>query len=152
MDDFAPKPGEANMYGLIQGEANAIQPGKTPLSSMTPTIVLRDGKPYLALGSPGGPTIINTVLEVIVNVLDFGMNVQDAVNWPRFHHQWMPDELRMEPGYSPDTIALLEKRGYTVKPRERAGRSGGHRVRQRVAGRRARSAHRGHGGRILTTK
>jgi gamma-glutamyltranspeptidase/glutathione hydrolase len=116
MDDFAPKPGEANMYGLIQGEANAIQPGKTPLSSMTPTMVLRDGKPYLALGSPGGPTIINTVLEVIVNVLDFGMNLQDAVSWPRFHHQWMPDELRMEPGYSPDTIALLEKRGYTVKP------------------------------------
>jgi len=115
MDDFAPKPGGANMYGLIQGEANAIQPGKTPLSSMTPTIVLRDGKPYLALGSPGGPTIINTVLEAIVNVLDFGMNVQDAVNWPRFHHQWVPDELRMEPGYSPDTIALLEKRGYTVK-------------------------------------
>jgi gamma-glutamyltranspeptidase/glutathione hydrolase len=116
MDDFAAKPGGANMFGLIQGEANAIQPGKTPLSSMTPTIVLRDGKPYLALGSPGGPTIINTVLEVIVNVLDFGMNVQDAVNWPRFHHQWMPDELRMEPGYSPDTVALLEKRGYTVKP------------------------------------
>ncbi len=115
MDDFAPKPGEANMYGLIQGEANAIAPRKTPLSSMTPTIVLRDGKPFLALGSPGGPTIINTVLEVLVNVIDFGMNVQDAVNWPRFHHQWMPDELRMEPGYSPDTIALLEKRGYTVK-------------------------------------
>ena len=84
---------------------------------MTPTIVLHDGKPYLALGSPGGPTIINTVLEVIVNVVDFGMNVQDAVNWPRFHHQWMPDELRMEPGYSPDTIALLEKRGYTVAAR-----------------------------------
>jgi gamma-glutamyltranspeptidase/glutathione hydrolase len=68
----------------------------------------------LALGSPGGPTIINTVLEVIVNVLDFGMNVQDAVNWPRFHHQWMPDELRVEPGISPDTVALLEKRGYVV--------------------------------------
>src|SRR6266581_1345108 len=115
MDDFASKPGEANMYGLIQGEANAIQPRKTPLSSMTPTIVLKDGKPLLAVGSPGGPTIINTVLEVIVNVLDFGMTVQDAVNWPRFHHQWMPDELRMEPGYSPDTVALLEKRGYIVK-------------------------------------
>jgi gamma-glutamyltranspeptidase / glutathione hydrolase len=115
MDDFAPKPGEANSYGLIQGEANAIQPGKTPLSSMTPTIVLRDGKPVLAVGSPGGPTIINTVLEVIVNVLDFGMTAQDAVNWPRFHHQWMPDELRMEPGYSPDTVALLERRGYTVR-------------------------------------
>jgi len=115
MDDFAPKPGEANMYGLIQGESNAIQPRKTPLSSMVPTIVLRDGKPVLALGSPGGPTIINSVLEVIVNVLDFGMNVQDAVNWPRFHHQWLPDELRMEPGYSPDTVALLEQRGYTVR-------------------------------------
>ena len=115
MDDFAPKPGEANMYGLIQGEANAIQPRKTPLSSMTPTIVLEDGKPLLALGSPGGPTIINSVLEVIVNVLDFGMNVQDAVNWPRFHHQWMPDVLSLEPGYSPDTVALLEKRGYKVK-------------------------------------
>jgi gamma-glutamyltranspeptidase/glutathione hydrolase len=115
MDDFAPKPGEANMYGLIQGEANAIAPHKTPLSSMTPTIVLKDGKPVLALGSPGGPTIINTVLEVTINFLDFQMNVQDAVNWPRFHHQWLPDELRMEPGYSPDTVALLEKRGYTVK-------------------------------------
>jgi gamma-glutamyltranspeptidase/glutathione hydrolase len=115
MDDFAPKPGEANMYGLIQGEANAIAPRKTPLSSMTPTIVLKDGKPVLALGSPGGPTIINTVLEVIINSIDFSMNVQDAVNWPRFHHQWMPDVLSMEPGYSPDTVALLEKRGYTVK-------------------------------------
>jgi len=115
MDDFAAKPGSPNMYGLIQGEANAIQPGKTPLSAMTPTIVLKDGKPVLALGSPGGPTIINTVLEVMVNVLDFGMNVQDAVNWPRFHHQWMPDELRVEPGISPDTVALLEKDGYIVK-------------------------------------
>ena len=103
------------MYGLIQGEANAIAPRKTPLSSMTPTIVLRDGKPVLALGSPGGPTIINTVLEVMVNVIDFGMNVQDAVNWPRFHHQWLPDRLNMEPGYSPDTVALLEQRGYQVR-------------------------------------
>jgi gamma-glutamyltranspeptidase/glutathione hydrolase len=115
MDDFAAKPGVPNMYGLIQGEVNSIAPGKAPLSAMTPTIVLKDGKPVLALGSPGGPTIINSVLEVIVNVLDFGMNVQDAVNWPRFHHQWLPDELRMEPGYSPDTVALLEQRGYTVK-------------------------------------
>lgn len=115
MDDFAAKPGEPNMYGLIQGEANAIQPRKTPLSAMTPTIVLKDGKPFLALGSPGGPTIINTVLEVTVNVLDFGMNVQDAVNWPRFHHQWMPDQLNLERGFSPDTVALLEKRGYKVR-------------------------------------
>jgi len=115
MDDFAPKPGEANMYGLVQGEANAIEPGKRPLSSMTPTIVLREGKPYLAAGSPGGPTIINTVLEVILNVLDFGMNIQDAVDWPRFHHQWLPDELQMEAGYSPDTAALLDSRGYKIK-------------------------------------
>ena len=115
MDDFAAKPGVPNMYGLIQGEGNSIAPGKAPLSAMTPTIVLKDGKPVLALGSPGGPTIINSVLEVMVNVLDFNMNVQDAVNWPRFHHQWLPDELRMEPGYSPDTVALLKERGYSVK-------------------------------------
>ncbi len=115
MDDFAAKPGAPNMFGLVQGEANAIQPHKTPLSSMTPTIVLKDGKPFLALGSPGGPTIINTVLEVMVNVLDLRMNLQDAVNWPRFHHQWLPDVLSVEPGYSPDTITLLESRGYKIR-------------------------------------
>jgi gamma-glutamyltranspeptidase/glutathione hydrolase len=115
MDDFAAKPGEANMYGLVQGEANAISPHKTPLSAMTPTIVMKDGKPFLALGSPGGPTIINTVLETIVNVIDFHMNVQDAVNWPRFHHQHLPDDVRVEPGYSPDTVAILEKMGHTVR-------------------------------------
>jgi gamma-glutamyltranspeptidase / glutathione hydrolase len=115
MDDFAPKPGEANMYGLIQGEFNAIQPGKTPLSSMVPTIILQNGKPFAVLGSPGGPTIINTVLEVAINMIDWNMNVQDAVNWPRFHHQWLPDQLQMENGYSPDTVELLTKRGYTVK-------------------------------------
>jgi gamma-glutamyltranspeptidase/glutathione hydrolase len=115
MDDFTAKPGEANMFGLIQGEANSIAPHKTPLSAMTPTIVLKDGKPFLALGSPGGPTIINSVLEVMVNVIDFKMNVQDAVNWPRFHHQHLPDEVRVEPGYSPDTVAILEKNGYTIK-------------------------------------
>jgi gamma-glutamyltranspeptidase/glutathione hydrolase len=115
MDDFAAKPGEANMYGLVQGEANSIAPHKTPLSAMTPTIVMKDGKPFLALGSPGGPTIINTVLETIVNVIDFHMNVQDAVNWPRFHHQHLPDDVRVEPGYSPDTVAILEKMGHTVR-------------------------------------
>jgi gamma-glutamyltranspeptidase/glutathione hydrolase len=99
----------------VQGEANAIQPRKTPLSSMTPTIMLRDGKPYLVVGSPGGPTIINTVLEVIVNVIDFGMNVADAVDAPRLHHQWMPDELRLEHGFSPDTVALLKARGHAVQ-------------------------------------
>ena len=115
MDDFAAKPGEPNLFGLVQGEANAIQPRKTPLSSMTPTMVLRDGKLYLVLGSPGGPTIINTVLEVLVNVIDFGMNVADAVDAPRLHHQWMPDVLRMERGFSPDTVALLKARGHTIE-------------------------------------
>jgi gamma-glutamyltranspeptidase/glutathione hydrolase len=115
MDDFAAKPGEPNAYGLVQGEANAIQPRKTPLSSMTPAIVLRDGKLYLVVGSPGGPTIINTVLEVIVNVIDFGMNVADAVDAPRLHHQWMPDVLKIERGFSPDTVALLKARGHTIE-------------------------------------
>ncbi len=115
MDDFAAKPGEPNLFGLVQGEANAIQPRKTPLSSMTPTMVLRDGKLYLVVGSPGGPTIINTVLEVIVNVIDFGMNVADAVDAPRFHHQWMPDVLRLERGFSPDTVALLKARGHEIQ-------------------------------------
>jgi gamma-glutamyltranspeptidase/glutathione hydrolase len=115
MDDFAAKPGEPNLFGLIQGEANSIQPRKTPLSSMTPTIVLRNGKLYLVVGSPGGPTIINTVLEVLVNVIDFGMNIADAVDAPRLHHQWMPDVLRVEPGFSPDTVELLKARGHTVE-------------------------------------
>jgi gamma-glutamyltranspeptidase/glutathione hydrolase len=115
MDDFSIKPGEPNMFGLIQGDANAIQPRKHPLSSMAPTIVLRDGKFYFTVGSPGGPTIINTVIELMVNVLDFRMNIQQAVDWPRFHHQWLPDELRMERGFSPDTIALLESRGHQIK-------------------------------------
>lgn len=114
MDDFAAKPGSPNLFGLIQGERNAIAPRKTPLSSMTPAIVLSDGKFYMTAGSPGGPTIINTVLQVLVNVLDFGMNVQDAVDWPRIHHQWYPDEIRMERGFSPDTIALLQSRGHKI--------------------------------------
>jgi gamma-glutamyltranspeptidase/glutathione hydrolase len=116
MDDFTAKPGVPNAYGLIQGEANAIQPRKRPLSSMTPTIVTRHGKLYLVLGSPGGPTIINTVLLVLLNVLDFDMDVQQAVDWPRFHHQWMPDELRVErTGFSPDTLELLRVRGHQLK-------------------------------------
>ena len=115
MDDFAAKPGEANAFGLVQGEANAIQPRKRPLSSMTPTIVTRDGKLDLVLGTPGGPTIINTVLEVLLNVVDFGMNVQDAVDFPRIHHQWLPDQLLMERGFSPDTVALLKARGHDVR-------------------------------------
>ena len=115
MDDFAAKPGLPNNFGLVQGEANAIQPGKRPLSCMTPTIVLRGNRPVLVLGSPGGARIINSVLEVMLNVLDFGMNVQDAVNFPRFHHQWKPDQLEVEWNLSPDTIALLQARGHHVK-------------------------------------
>jgi gamma-glutamyltranspeptidase/glutathione hydrolase len=115
MDDFAAKPGEPNAFGLVQGEANAIQPRKRPLSSMTPTIVTRGGKLDLVLGTPGGPTIINSVLEVLVNVVDFGMNVQDAVGFPRIHHQWLPDQIVMERGFSPDTIALLKARGHQVR-------------------------------------
>ncbi len=115
MDDFAAKPGTPNFYGLVQGEANAIAPGKRPLSSMTPTLLLREGKPYLVAGSPGGPRIITTVLQVIVNLVDFGLNVQEAVDQPRFHHQWLPDRLYMEPGFSPDTTALLRSRGFLVE-------------------------------------
>ncbi|HUB79100.1 MAG TPA: gamma-glutamyltransferase [Bryobacteraceae bacterium] len=121
MGDFASQPGIADNSGRILGEADAIAPRKTPLSSMTPTIVLHDGKPFLALGSPGSQTIINTVLETMINVIDWKMNVQEAVNWPRFHHAWMPDVLLMEPGYSPDTIALLEKWGYKVRTGMRQG-------------------------------
>ena len=116
MDDFTSKVGVANDYGLIQGEANAIQPKKRPLSSMTPTIVLKDDKPYLVIGSPGGPTIINTVLQVIVNVIDFGMNVQQAVSAPRFHHQWLPDHIYWETfDLDGDTRAALEARGHQFR-------------------------------------
>lgn len=115
MDDFSAKPGEPNLYGAIQGEVNAIQPRKHPLSSMTPTILTKDGELRMVVGSPGGTTIINTVLEVILNVVDFGMNIQKAVEFPRFHHQWMPDELRMEVDFSPDTLELLAARGHRIR-------------------------------------
>ncbi len=115
MDDFAAKPGSPNLFGLVQGEANAIAPGKRPLSSMVPTIVLKNGKPYLALGAPGGSRIITAVLQVMLNVMDFGMNVQDAIDFPRVHHQWKPDRLDIERGISPDTIALLKKAGYHIE-------------------------------------
>jgi gamma-glutamyltranspeptidase/glutathione hydrolase len=116
MDDFAAKPGTPNMYGLIQGEANAIAPGKRPLSSMTPTIVTKDGKLLLVLGSPGGEKIITTVANTLMAVVDYGMNIQDAVNAPRFHHQWMPDSLTLETvGFSPDTVKILESRGHKIE-------------------------------------
>ena len=115
MDDFAAKPGEPNLFHLIQGEANAIAPHKTPLSSMCPTIVTKDGKLYLVLGAPGGPTIITAVLQVMLNVMDFGMNAQQAVDQTRIHHQWMPDVLRIENTVSPDTVELLKQRGHSVQ-------------------------------------
>jgi gamma-glutamyltranspeptidase/glutathione hydrolase len=116
MDDFSAKPGAPNEAGLLTSEKNAIQAGKRPLSSMTPTIVTKDGELFLVVGSPGGPTIISTVLLVITNVIDFGMDLQQAVDFPRFHHQWMPDELRIEEyGTSPDTLAELRRRGHQIR-------------------------------------
>lgn len=121
MDDFAAKPGTPNLYGLIQGERNAVAPRKRPLSAMTPTFVLRkDGSLWFTIGTPGGPTIINTVLQVITNVIDYGMNIQQAIDAPRIHHQWLPDELAYEPyGLSGDTQrALINRRHKLVtKPR-----------------------------------
>ena len=116
MDDFAAKPGTANMYGLIQGERNAVAPKKRPLSAMTPTIVLRkDGSLWFTVGSPGGPTIINTVLCIITNVIDYEMNIQEAIDFPRIHHQWLPDELVGEPfGLSGDTQRALTSRGHKL--------------------------------------
>jgi gamma-glutamyltranspeptidase/glutathione hydrolase len=114
MDDFSMKPGEPNAYGLLGGQANAPEPEKRMLSSMTPTIVLKDGAPFLATGSPGGSLIITTVLQVITNVIDFGMNISEATNSPRVHHQWLPDKLRVEKGISEDTLRLLKERGYSI--------------------------------------
>jgi len=119
MDDFSAKPGVPNAYGLLGAEANSVAPRKRPLSSMTPTIVLRGGQPLLATGSPGGSTIINVVLQEILNVIDFKMNVAEATAAPRFHHQWLPDSLILEPGISPDTRALLRQMGYQVAPMPR---------------------------------
>ncbi len=115
MDDFSAKPGVPNAYGLIGAEANKIEAKKRPLSSMTPTIVFKGGKPILVTGSPGGSRIITTVLQVLVNVIDHEMNVADAVSAPRFHHQWQPDLLFLEPGFSPDTISLLKQKQHKVK-------------------------------------
>jgi gamma-glutamyltranspeptidase/glutathione hydrolase len=121
MDDFAAKPGTPNLYGLIQGERNAVAPRKRPLSAMTPTFVLReDGSLWFATGSPGGPTIINTVLHTIINVIDHDMNIQQAVDAPRTHHQWLPDQITYEPyGLSADTVRALQSRGHKLvdKPR-----------------------------------
>lgn len=114
LDDFAAKAGVPNGFGLIGGDANAPAPGKRPLSSMSPTFVLKDGQIFMVTGSPGGSRIITTVVQVISNVIDHGMNVQEAVSAPRIHHQWLPDELRTERGLSIDTVRILEGRGHKV--------------------------------------
>ncbi len=115
MDDFTMKPGVPNLYGLVQGEANAVEPGKSPLSSMSPTIVSKDGKPFMVIGSPGGSRIITITLEAIMNVIDHGMDLQEAIDAPRIHHQWLPDRVVMEPrALSPDTLRILAGEGYDV--------------------------------------
>ena len=121
MDDFSSKPGVPNGFGLIGGEANSIQPTKRPLSTMTPTMILKDGEPFVVLGSPGGSRIITTVLQVVMNIIDHDMNIAEAVHAPRIHHQWLPDQLELEPGFSPDTVKILELYGQNVK----AGRAMG---------------------------
>src|SRR5271169_2015686 len=116
MDDFAAKQGVPNMYGLIQGPANAVGANKRPLSAMTPTIVLKDGQLFLVLGSPGGPRIITTVANILIGVVDYGMNIQEAVNAARFHQQWMPDQIMLEQyNLSPDTVQILENMGHKLK-------------------------------------
>jgi gamma-glutamyltranspeptidase/glutathione hydrolase len=127
MDDFAAKPGTPNMYGLVQGERNAVGPRKRPLSAMTPTFVLRpDGSLWFAVGSPGGATIINTVMQVITNIIDYDMNIQQAIDAPRIHNQWLPDEVAYEPyGLSEDTLNILRSRGHKVLVRPDAGWTAG---------------------------
>ncbi len=114
LDDFSAKPGTPNAYGLVGGAANAVAPRKRPLSSMSPTMVFRDGVLVLVTGSPGGSRIITTVAQIILNVIDHGMNIAEATVAPRMHHQWLPDELRVEEGFSPDTLAFLRAKGHTV--------------------------------------
>jgi len=123
MDDFSIKPGVPNMYGAIGGEANAIMPGKRMLSSMTPTIVLKDGLPYLVVGTPGGTTIPTSVFQTIVNIIEFNLSTEDAVWKPKFHHQWLPDEVYLEKNFSPVTKKTLEGMGYKIVDRNGIGRT-----------------------------
>jgi len=123
MDDFSIKPGVPNMYGAVGGEANAISPGKRMLSSMTPVIVLQNGKPVIVAGTPGGTTITTSVFQTIINFLDFNMTADDAVNKPKFHHQWLPDELYVEKDFPADIVARLEQMGYKVVKRGSIGRT-----------------------------
>ncbi|MCU8087790.1 gamma-glutamyltransferase [Shewanella sp. SM21] len=121
MDDFSAKPGVPNGYGLVGGDANAVEGNKRPLSSMSPTIVMKDGKPFLVTGSPGGSRIITTTLQIIMNVIDHGLNIAEASNAARVHHQWQPDELRVESNFNRDTISLLEAKGHKVKVQSAMG-------------------------------
>lgn len=121
LDDFSAKPGIPNAYGLIGGEANAVEPGKRPLSSMSPTLVFKDGRFLMATGSPGGSRIITTVLQIVMNVIDHGMSVAEATHAVRIHHQWLPDEIRVETGLSGDTTRLLEQMGHTVTVKNAMG-------------------------------
>lgn len=125
MDDFSAKPGSPNMYGAIGGEANAIAPHKRMLSSMTPTLITKNNKPFLTVGTPGGTTIPTSVFQTIVNLIDFNMSLEDAINSPKFHHQWLPDEVSVEKTFSQNTILALEKMGYTIKQRGSIGRTEG---------------------------
>ena len=123
MDDFSIKPGVPNMYGALGGDANAIAPGKRMLSSMTPTIVLKNNKPFMVVGTPGGTTITTSVFQSIVNVVDFGMNAEDAVDKPKFHHQWYPDTVVIEKGFHELTAEQLKKMGYKIRKRNAIGRT-----------------------------
>ena len=123
MDDFSAKPGVPNMFGAVGGEANAIVAGKRMLSSMTPTVVLKDNKPYLVVGTPGGTTIITSVFQTLIDIIDFDMSVEDAVNKPKFHHQWLPDELMVERSFPQSTKEALEKMGYKIVTRGAIGRT-----------------------------
>jgi gamma-glutamyltranspeptidase/glutathione hydrolase len=122
MDDFAAQPGVPNMFGLVGGDANAIEPGKRPLSSMTPTIITKNGKLFMVVGAPGGSRITTGVAQVILDVLDFHMNPQDAVDLPRFHEQWKPEFLYLQHGFPPLTMETLEKMGYQIKPTDGVAR------------------------------
>lgn len=123
MDDFSVKPGVPNMYGALGNDKNAIAPGKRMLSSMTPTIVLKDGSPYLVIGTPGGTTIPTSVFQTLVNILEFNMSAEDAVNKPKFHHQWLPDELSVEKDFSAEVKKQMEQMGYKINPRGSIGRT-----------------------------
>jgi gamma-glutamyltranspeptidase/glutathione hydrolase len=123
MDDFSAKPGVPNIYGAVGGEANAIAPGKRMLSSMTPTIVLQNNRPFLVVGTPGGTTIPTSVFQTIIDIIDFDMSTEDAVYKPKFHHQWLPDQLDVEKTFPQATRTALEKMGYKIKERGSIGRT-----------------------------